>query len=261
MKSSLLPGGTSTPAPTGTPVASTTGFSVMQPGRSTSAARTINIRAGRAAARVALIASLQGVREKEPRSDRAALGREMLEDEDAGADRRALVEVDHVLVQHADAAGRDVGADRPRLGRAVDAVDEVLAVAVEVVGARSERIVRPALPLLRQVRAARQHLGRRHPIGPHRLAADLGAPEPLEALAPDADAVAERGVVLEGDVESVAPGVDDEAAGRLLVDVFHELAPVAGGDLLHVGLAERESVVVDEAVEIGLLGRRLGRSA
>src|SRR5258705_397469 len=39
-----------------------------------------------------------------------------------GADIDAAVEIDHVLVAHADAAGRDVGADGPGLVGAVNAV-------------------------------------------------------------------------------------------------------------------------------------------
>src|SRR3712207_8947648 len=39
------------------------------------------------------------------------------------ADLGHSVEFDHMLVQHADAAGRDVVPDRPRLVRSVDAED------------------------------------------------------------------------------------------------------------------------------------------
>src|ERR1700744_3944099 len=41
----------------------------------------------------------------------------------ARTDLDATVQVDHVLVAHADAAGRDRAADRPGLVGAVDAVD------------------------------------------------------------------------------------------------------------------------------------------
>src|SRR5918993_57187 len=249
MKSSLLPGGTLTPPPTGTPVASTTGFSVpMQAVIAASAAAAARMRARRRRSR------MSELRIDRPTLDHALVRREMLEHEHAGAYRRALVEVDHVLVEHADAAGRDVGADRPRLGGAVDAVDEVLAVAVEIVSSGAERVVWPALHVSRQVGAARQHFRGRRPIGPHRLAADLGAPEPLEALFPDADAVAECRVVLEGDVEGVVPRIDDERARRLLVDVLDELAPEARRDPRHVGAPELEATVLGHAVVIRLVG-------
>ncbi|GCC47894.1 hypothetical protein chiPu_0031847, partial [Chiloscyllium punctatum] len=46
-----------------------------------------------------------------------------LHHDDLGADIDATVEIDHVLVAHPDAAGRDVGADRPGLVGAVDAIE------------------------------------------------------------------------------------------------------------------------------------------
>src|SRR5918993_5348085 len=160
MKSSLLPGGTLTPPPTGTPVASTTGFSVpMQPARSTSAALAAKMRARRPRSRMGEL------RIDRPAFDYALVRRQVLQHQYARAYRRALVEVDDILVQHANAAGGDVGADGPGFGRTVDAIDEILAVAVEIMGARPERIIRPALHMARQVRAAREHFGRRRPVG------------------------------------------------------------------------------------------------
>jgi len=44
------------------------------------------------------------------------------EHDDFRADRRAVVEIDDVLVRQADAAGRDVGANGPGFIGAVDAV-------------------------------------------------------------------------------------------------------------------------------------------
>src|SRR5918993_5601556 len=105
MKSSLLPAGTLTPPPTGTPVASTTGFSVpTQAARSASAALVARMRARRPRSRMGEI------RIDLPAFDHALVRREVLQHQYARADRRALVEVDDVLVQHADAAGGDVGA-------------------------------------------------------------------------------------------------------------------------------------------------------
>src|SRR5215475_6263508 len=54
------------------------------------------------------------------------------------ADLRAIVEVDHVVVLHADAARRRSRADLPRLGRAVDAIKR----RAKVKRPRAERIVR-----------------------------------------------------------------------------------------------------------------------
>ena len=59
--------------------------------------------------------------------------------------RHAVVEIDNVLVDQADAAGRDVGADQPGLDRAVQAEVGVGAAAVEIERAGAERVGRPAL--------------------------------------------------------------------------------------------------------------------
>ena len=48
------------------------------------------------------------------------------EDHDPGTDDRALVKIDSVLIDHADASGRDTFADRPRFNSAVDAEECVL---------------------------------------------------------------------------------------------------------------------------------------
>ena len=59
---------------------------------------------------------------------------------DPRPDRRALVEVDDVLVDHADAAGGNTPADGPRFDRAVDAIKCILVALPEVHRARTERI-------------------------------------------------------------------------------------------------------------------------
>ena len=67
-----------------------------------------------------------------------------LDDMHAPANLHAFVEIDHVVVEHAHAAARHGLADRPRLVRAVDAEHGVVAVLVEIDGARAERIVQTA---------------------------------------------------------------------------------------------------------------------
>src|SRR5207237_8993669 len=59
---------------------------------------------------------------------------------DLGAGRRALVEIDDVLVEHADAAGRDAVADGPRLVGAVDAVERILVGLPQIERAGAERV-------------------------------------------------------------------------------------------------------------------------
>jgi hypothetical protein len=51
------------------------------------------------------------------------------EHDDFRADRRAVVEIDDILVRQADAAGRNVGADGPGFIGAVDAVKRVFVAA------------------------------------------------------------------------------------------------------------------------------------
>jgi hypothetical protein len=58
---------------------------------------------------------------------------------DPRANPRALIKVDHVLICHADAAGRNRLPDRIRLVRAMDSIER----AGEIHGARAERIVGP----------------------------------------------------------------------------------------------------------------------
>src|SRR5687767_7850663 len=120
--------------------------------------------------------------------------------DDTRAERNALVEVDGVLVDHADAAGRHARADRPRLRRPVDAVERVLVVLPQIQGARAERVARTA----RHADAALQideralelglaldHLLRRIPIRPRLLGIDRRRARPGETLPADADAVAQ----------------------------------------------------------------------
>src|SRR5690606_23776936 len=64
--------------------------------------------------------------------------------DDPGAARGAVVEVDDVLVEHAEAARRGRPADRLRLVGAVDAVARIAAAEVDVERARAERIVEAA---------------------------------------------------------------------------------------------------------------------
>ena len=83
-----------------------------------------------------------------------------------GADLHAAVQVDHVVIGQADAAARHVLADGGRIVGAVDAIDG----AADIHGARAERIAGAAGGHARQIRLARDHLGRRIPVRPLGLA-------------------------------------------------------------------------------------------
>ena len=93
----------------------------------------------------------------------------VLPHDDARADRHAVVEVDHVVVDQAEAAGRDRVADRLRRVGAVDAVDRL----AEIHGAGAERIAGSAGHEARQIGLALDHLRRRMPVRPFGLAGDL----------------------------------------------------------------------------------------
>src|SRR5829696_401541 len=103
-------------------------------------------------------------------------------DQYGGPDRHTAVKVRDVLVQHADAAARDLVADGPGLVGAMNAEQGVAAVLVEVERAGPERIVEPALLEARQVGLEAHHRGGRTPGRPDRLAANIGSSSPGEAL-------------------------------------------------------------------------------
>ena len=67
-----------------------------------------------------------------------------------GAHLDPVVEVDHVLIGHADAARRNRLADIFRLVRAMDTEQRVAAALMQIQRARAERIVRAATTMLRQ---------------------------------------------------------------------------------------------------------------
>ncbi len=68
-----------------------------------------------------------------------------LNDRHMGADRHAVVEIDDVLIEQADAARGDGLADGLRLGGAVQAEERVVAVAIKIERAGAKRIFRAAL--------------------------------------------------------------------------------------------------------------------
>ena len=105
-------------------------------------------------------------------------------------DLHPRVQVDRVLVGHADTAGRNGTADVFGLIGAVDAVERILVGRVKVHAPRAERIVRPAGDIGWQRPKAALLAGRGHPSGPFFHAADL---EPcLGALKQYLDMLAQR---------------------------------------------------------------------
>ena len=85
--------------------------------------------------------------------------------------------------------------------------------------------------------------GRRRPFRPQRLAVDVGAAEPLEAFAADADAVADGGLVLDDQVEEVVARIDDDRARRLARLILDDLLVPLLVDLGEVGQPVGDAVV------------------
>src|SRR6185503_12673294 len=116
----------------------------------------------------------------------------LLDHIDRRTDAHPIVEMDHVGVQHANAARRDRAADRAGIVGAVDAEER----AADVKRAGAERVAWAAFHIGRNGYAfggfAGDHLGRRAPARPFLLGDDVRGAGPLEALATDADLVANR---------------------------------------------------------------------
>src|SRR6185295_7117739 len=125
----------------------------------------------------------------------------MLENQNARAERAALIKVYDVFGKHADAAGRHIRADRPRLQRAVEAVAQILPAAKEIHGARTEWIVRTAIHVIGQIRLSHTHFRRGNPARPQRLAVDAGTAEPAETVAAHTDAIAQCGLIFENHIK------------------------------------------------------------
>src|ERR1700722_6853896 len=143
--------------------------------------------------------------------------------DDFGADVDATVEVHDVLVDEADATRRHVVADGFRRVRAVDAIDRV----AEIHGARAQRIARATGHEARQVGLARDHFRGRRPIRPLGLARHRLGARPGEAVAADADAIAERLAVAEHVVEVGVRRIDDHRARGLAARIVDDLAAEA----------------------------------
>src|SRR5215203_3970210 len=167
-------------------------------------------------------------------------------DEHRGPDRDALVEVENLLIQQADAAARDLLANGPGLVGAMNAEQGVAAVLVEVERAGPERIVEPALLEARQVGLEAHNRGGRTPVRPDRLAANIGSSSPGVALLAHANAVANSGTVVLNEVEEALVNIDHDRARPLATQVGYELRK----------LVWAYAVSIDQRDGIGLIGKR-----
>src|SRR5262245_50560714 len=122
-------------------------------------------------------------------------------------------------------------ADRLRLIGAVDSIDRI----AEIERAGAERVARTSRHETWQVGLARNHFGRRCPVGPLCLAGYLQQTDPLKAFTPDADPITQRPVVALDDVQEALRSCDDDRAGRLDTAKVHELPLVGGWQVLFIG--------------------------
>ena len=127
-----------------------------------------------------------------------------------GADRHPVIEISHVVIDQAEAAGRHGLPDRFRRVGAVDAVHSV----AEIHCARSERVAGATGHEARQIGLALDHFRRRMPIWPLGLARDLQQPLPGEAVAADAYAVTQRMRLIFDQIKMPPLGVDNDGARR-----------------------------------------------
>src|SRR3954470_11585963 len=146
-----------------------------------------------------------------------ALQRRLLPHDDLGADGDAVVEIGDVGIDQPEAAGRNGGADRVRPVGAVNAIHG----GAEVERAGAERVAGTAGHEARQIGLARDHLRRRGPVRPFRLARNRQQALPLKAVAADADAVAYGAAVALHDVEMALRGLDDDGPRCLRGAVQH----------------------------------------
>ena len=154
---------------------------------------------------------------------------------DPRTDRRALVKVDHILVDHADATGGNARTDGPRFDGAVDAIERVLIALPEVHGAGTERVARASMHaeatlqfahLSPQFGLALNHLFGRIPVRPLLLVVNCRRARPSEALASHAYTIAERPPAFLDKIKEVILRIDNDRTGLLPRGVKDRLAQI-----------------------------------
>src|SRR6266446_6798605 len=139
--------------------------------------------------------------------------------DDLCADIDAAVQIDHVLIAHPDAAGRDVGADCPRFVGAVNAIER----RSQIHRACAERVLRAAFHVPRQIGAPRQHFRWRRPCRPFLLRGNLLDARPGESGTTDPDAVAHGLAVALYQEQKFVRRIDDNRAGSFAAVIVDEL--------------------------------------
>src|SRR5262245_9050463 len=143
-------------------------------------------------------------------------GRQASYDDDWRADFHPAVEVLDMLVDHAEAPVRRIGADRLGHVRTMDSHMGVGPALEEVHRAGSERIVGAAghavLVLAVFFRLARLHILGGYPARPLLLVADPGSALKLKSFPANGDRIAARGRGRFDQIEAARAGIDDNRA-------------------------------------------------
>src|SRR5215831_4252064 len=146
------------------------------------------------------------------------------------AELHPAVEVDNVLVGEAYAARRDGLANVFRLIGTMDTVQRILAIGIEIEGARTHGVLRATGHIRRQRPKALVLTGGWGPARPLRHAADLGDAGPALRLLSDSHAVADCLAVRLDQVEIATVGIDDDRSGRFPAMIIDDMALVRLGN-------------------------------
>src|ERR1700694_6192500 len=149
-------------------------------------------------------------------------------DNDLRAFRHPIIEVDHVLVQHADATGRYSLPDAPWLSGPMNAIERILSVLEEIKRAGAERIpcspVHAFRPWLIAIRVTVNHVRRGCPVRPlFSVLNGRGAAEFQSGFA-DADAIPQGLAVLHHKIEKTFVRIDDNRTWRLCGAIVNQLS-------------------------------------
>src|SRR4029078_705740 len=88
------------------------------------------------------------------------------------------------------------------------------------------------------------HFRRRRPVRPFRFARDVDQSLPLESVAADADAVAQRAAIALDQIEMALGGGDDDGAGRFVGAIEYRRLPEFRIEL-HTIIGDQPRLVAD----------------
>ena len=146
------------------------------------------------------------------------------------SDRHAAVKVDDIRIGETEAAGRHGVPDRLRLVGAVNAIFRM----PDVERAGTQRIAGPSGHEAGQIRLPFDHLGRRAPVRPLRLAGDPMNARPLKADPPDPDPIADGAVVALNHIKKALRRADDDGTHKRVKKNLFRAAPRLGWEYIFI---------------------------